>query len=65
MVHTKHSVSIPKRVSEALNRTKILMGDGTEKVSIPKRVSEALNHRSRIVFGCESTFQSLKGFQRL
>ncbi len=61
-------VSIPKRVSEALN---LCCLDGCRCpsfVSIPKRVSEALNlQRSRlqVVMKRPYQFQSLKGFQRL
>ncbi len=60
------TVSIPKRVSEALNPTYVRTWQGSIPVSIPKRVSEALN---RIIIFINlklpTVFQSLKGFQRL
>ena len=37
-------VSIPKRVSEALNLLDAVASGTMDAVSIPKRVSEALNH---------------------
>ena len=59
-------VSIPKRVSEALNPP---AANGGEKVvivvSIPKRVSEALNPGALSAQITTDGFQSLKGFQRL
>ncbi len=59
------SVSIPKRVSEALNPQLPTVTLNTHSVSIPKRVSEALNPRERGACDLFAEFQSLKGFQRL
>ncbi len=63
-------VSIPKRVSEALNQS-FRFDFSTQicpvnPVSIPKRVSEALNLDALLeAIAKMKWFQSLKGFQRL
>ncbi len=62
---SEDDVSIPKRVSEALNQRKIQDLDMEFAVSIPKRVSEALNPGTEAVTIYLIGFQSLKGFQRL
>ncbi len=58
-------VSIPKRVSEALNLFPVAANSALLIVSIPKRVSEALNPKGALAVGTGVLFQSLKGFQRL
>ncbi len=58
-------VSIPKRVSEALNLKLKSQEVSRYYVSIPKRVSEALNQELLILTVVALLFQSLKGFQRL
>ncbi len=66
--HRYGKVSIPKRVSEALNppTTDLLTFKLKTNVSIPKRVSEALNlSRPSQEISRPVRFQSLKGFQRL
>ena len=45
MLYINPSVSIPKRVSEALNQVILRSDINYDIVSIPKRVSEALNLR--------------------
>ena len=67
MVQRRISVSIPKRVSEALKRGGIGAFSLAARVSIPKRVSEALKLKltRELAIARNALFQSLKGFQRL
>ncbi len=66
MFRLEENVSIPKRVSDALNHGLIDSERILVNVSIPKRVSDALN-LTRLISSTASrdTFQSLKGFQML
>ena len=59
------SVSIPKRVSEALKLMSVWSQHLSFIVSIPKRVSEALKLTILQFNFLAKLFQSLKGFQRL
>ncbi len=63
--NTIGSVSIPKRVSEALKQSNSKIMLSSKDVSIPKRVSEALKLTGAVTGYYISKFQSLKGFQRL
>ncbi len=59
------TVSIPKRVLEALNQCHPSALEIQKIVSIPKRVLEALNRVSEFLVIPRELFQSLKGFWRL
>ncbi len=48
VIDSPFRVSIPKRVSEALNQRERLFIIAYSHVSIPKRVSEALNHTVQV-----------------
>ncbi len=52
-------VSIPKRVSEALNLWDYSLAMGDLHVSIPKRVSEALNLRDGLIDSLSQCFVSI------